>query len=187
QPTLRSVGTAVATAPRPVMRPVVVAAFLAALSARGIGATTTTTTVVTITTTTTSSTTTTLAPTLPNTLCTCSAGVCEVKKGTYPVNPGSDLNFGTCALTIDAGATIQLTTGAGAPVTIEAASLTMGPSARILGAPGSLAPNDGGTVSIMVTGTILLDAGAAIVVDAQDAAVSEIDLTAGGTLTLAGN
>ena len=109
-----------------------------------------------------------------------------MRKGTYPINAGSDLNFGTCALTIDGGATLQLTTGVGAPVTIEAASLTMGPNAQILGAPSSLAPNDGGTVSITVTGAILLDAGAAIVVDAQDAGASEIDLTAGGTVTLAG-
>jgi hypothetical protein len=29
------------------------------------------------------------------------------QEGTYPVNPVSDLNFGTCALTIDAGATIS--------------------------------------------------------------------------------
>jgi hypothetical protein len=141
----------------------------------------------TTTTTTTSTTTTTLPPTPPSTLCTCNAGhVCEVKKGTYQVNPGSNLNFGTCALTIDSGATIQLTTAAGAPVTIEAASLTMDPSAQILGAPGAVAPNDGGIFSITVTGAILLDAGAAIVVDAQDATISEIDLTAGGTITLAG-
>jgi hypothetical protein len=112
--------------------------------------------------------------------------VCEVKKGTYPVNPGSNLNFGSCALVIDGGATIQLTTAAGAPVTIEAASLTMDPSAQILGAPGAVAPNDGGIFSITVSGAILLDAGAAIVVDAQDATISEIDLTAGGPITLAG-
>src|SRR5262249_35755063 len=167
------------------MREVVVVALITALSARWAAAATTTTTLATSTTTS-STTSTTLPPTPPSTLCTCKAGVCEVRKGTYPVNPGSDLNFGTCALTIDAGATIQLTSGTGAPVTIEAGSLTMGPSAQILGAPGSLAPNDGGTVSITVTGAILLDAGAVIVVDAQDAGVSQIDLTAGGAITLAG-
>src|SRR5262249_8139759 len=52
--------------------------------------------------------TTSLSPTSPSTLCTCAANVCEVAAGTYPVNPGSDLNFGTCALVMDSGATIQL-------------------------------------------------------------------------------
>jgi len=167
------------------MRTLTVVVLLAALGARRVGAQATTTTVVV--TTTTSSTTTTLPPTPPSTLCTCNASkVCEVRKGTYPVNPGSNLDFGTCALTIDGGATIQLTTNAGAPVTIGAASLTMGPNSQILGAPKAMAPNDGGTFSITVTGAILLDAGAAIVVDAQDAGISEIDLTAGGPITLEG-
>jgi hypothetical protein len=164
------------------MRRAVVVAIIAALNPRWVAATTTTAMV----TTTTSTTSTTVPLTSPSTLCTCTGGVCEVKKGTYPVQPGSDLNFGTCGLTIDSGATIQLTSGAGAPVTIEAGSLTMAPSAQILGAPGSLAPDDGGTVSITVTGAILLDAGATIVVDAQDAGGSEIDLTSGGTITLGG-
>src|SRR5262249_30723880 len=163
----------------------VVVALITALSARWAAAATTTTTLATSTTTS-STTSTRLPPTPASTLCTCQAGACEVRKGTYPVNPGSDLDFGTCALTIDAAATIQLTSGTGAPVTIEAGSLTMGPSAQILGAPSSLAPNDGGTVSITVTGAIVLDAGAVIVVDAQDATASEIDLTAGGAITLAG-
>jgi hypothetical protein len=167
------------------MRTVTVVVLLAALSARRVEAQASTTTVVV--TTTTSSTTTTLPPTLPSTLCTCNASnVCEVKKGAYAINPGSDLNFGPCALTVDGGATIQLTTSAGAPVTIEAASLTMDANARILGAPSALAPNDGGVFSVTVTGAILLDSGAAIVVDAQDAGISEIDLSAGGTITLAG-
>src|SRR5262249_21533694 len=167
------------------MREVVVVALISALSARWAAAATTTTTLATSTTTS-STTSTTLPPTPPSTLCTCKTGACEVKKGTYPVNPGSDLNFGSCALTIDAGATVQLTSGTGAPVTIEAGSLTMGPSAQILGAPSSVAPDDGGTVSITVSGAILLEAGAVIIVDAQDAGVSEIDLAAGGAISLGG-
>ena len=167
------------------MRTVAVIVLLAALGTRRVEAQATTSTVAV--TTTTSSTTTTLPPTPPSTLCTCNASNgCEVKKGTYPINPGSNLNFGTCALTIDGGATIQLTTGAGAPVAIEAASLTMGPNAQLLGAPSALAPDDGGVISITVTGAIFLDIGAAIVVNAQDAGGSEIDLTAGGTITLSG-
>jgi hypothetical protein len=167
------------------MRTVNIVVLLVALCARRVGAQATTTTVAV--TTTTSSTTTTLPPTPASTLCTCNASkVCEVKKGTYPVNPGSDLDFGSCALTLDSGATVVLTSGAGSGVTIEAASLTMNANATIQGAPKDQAPNDGGYVAITVTGAILLDAGAAINVDAQDAGASEIDLTAGGTITLEG-
>jgi hypothetical protein len=151
--------------------------LLVALCTGAAGATTTT--VVTTTTTTT------LPPTPPSTLCTCQGGVCEVIAGSYVVNPGSVLAFGTCALTIDSGATIQLTT-AGARVFIEAPSLTMNPNAVIRGAPATQAPNDGGSIFIIVSGDILLAAGATIDVDAHDAAASEIDLTAGGTVTLAG-
>jgi hypothetical protein len=163
------------------MRSLTVLVLLATLSARGAGAQMTTTTVVPTTTTTT------LPPTPPSTLCTCNAShVCEVKKGTYPVNPGSNLDFGSCALVIDSGTTIQLTTGAGFPVTIKAASLTMNPNAQLLGAPQTLAPDDGGIISITVTGNILLAAGAAIIVDGQDAGGNEIDLTAGGPIMVQG-
>jgi hypothetical protein len=167
------------------MRTVTVVVLLAALGARRVGAQATTTTVAVTSTTT--STTTTLPPTLPSTLCTCNANhVCEVKKGTYPVTPGSNLDFGTCALTLDSGATVALTTGAGSGVTIEAASLTMNANATIQGSPKAQAPNDGGYFAITVTGAILLDAGATISVDAEDAGTSEIDLTAGGPITLEG-
>jgi hypothetical protein len=168
------------------MRTVTFVVLLAALGARRVGAQVTTTTVV-VTTTTTSTTTTTLPPTPPGALCTCNASnVCEVKKGTYRVNPGSDLNFGSCALTLDTGATVALTSGAGAGFTIEAASLTMNAGSTIQGAPTALAPDDGGFVGISVTGAILVDAGARISMDAQDAGGSEIDLTAGGTIMLEG-
>ena len=131
--------------------------------------------------------TTTLPQTPPNALCTCNASnVCEVTPGTYAINPGSYLTFGACALTIDSGATIQLTTSAGPGVAIEAASLTMSPNAHILGAPAAQAPDDGGFISITVTGDIVLDAGASIDVDAQDAGASEINLSAGGAISLEG-
>ncbi len=167
------------------MRTVALVVLLAALGARRAGAQATTTTVVATTTTT--STTTTVPPTSASALCTCNASnVCEVKKGSYPVTPGSDLDFGSCALTLDTGATVTLTSGAGAGVTIEAASLTMDGGATIQGAPKELAPNDGGFVAITVTGDILLDTGARISMDAQDAGESELDLTAGGTIALEG-
>src|SRR5262249_28507492 len=150
------------------MRTVGIVFLLAALCARRVGAQTTTTTVVV--TTTTSSTTTTLPPTPASTLCACNASkVCEVKKGFYPVNPGSNLDFGACALTLDSGATVTLTSAAGSGVTIEAASLTMNANATIQGAPKDLAPDDGGYVAITVTGGILLEAGATISMDAQHA------------------
>jgi hypothetical protein len=151
--------------------------LLVALCTGAAGATTTTTVVTTITTTT-------LPPTPPSALCTCQSGVCEVVAGSYAVNPGSVLAFGTCALTIDSGATIQLTTAG--PAVIEAPGLTMNPNAVIRGAPATQAPNDGGSIFINVSGDILLAAGATINVDAQDAAASEIDLTAGATITLEG-
>src|SRR4029077_7494750 len=162
------------------MRTVALVVLLAALGARRAGAQATTTTVVVTTTTT-------VPPTSASALCTCNASnVCEVKKGSYPVTPGSDLDFGSCALTLDTGATVTLTNGAGAGFTIEAASLTMSMGATIQGAPKELAPNDGGFVAITVTGDILLDTGARISMDAQDAGESELDLTAGGTITLEG-
>jgi hypothetical protein len=132
--------------------------------------------------------TTTLPPTPASTLCSCgSDDVCEVTAGTYPVNPGSDLNFGTCALVIDSGVTIQLTSSAGPAVTIEAGSLHMNPGSQILGAPATQAPDDGGDVSIAVTGDLLLDPGSSIDVDAQNAGTSEINLSAGGAIKLSGS
>src|SRR5262249_36816922 len=179
-------GMALAPAVPRRMRTVTFVVLLAALGAQRVGAQGTTTTVVVTTTTT--STTTTLPPTPPSTLCTCNnaSNVCEVKKGTYPVNPGSDLDFRPCALTLDTGATIALTSGAGSGFTIEATSLTMSTGSTIQGAPSALAPNDGGFVGITVSGAILVDAGARISMDGQDAGGNEIDLTAGGTITLEG-
>ena len=138
------------------------------------------------TTTSTPTTTTTLPPTPPSALCTCQDGVCDVVAGSYAVNPGSDLNFGTCALVLDSGATVALTSGAGPGLTIEAASLTMSGNAVIRGAPTPQAPNDGGKIAVNISGNIVLAAGATISVDARDAAASEIDVTAEGTLTLEG-
>src|SRR5262245_58353766 len=128
------------------MRTVKVVVLLAALCARHVGAQATTTTVAV--TTTTSSTTTTLPPSPASTLCTCNASkVCEVKKGTYPVNPGSNLDFGTCALTGAQRRRLRHHHGHGRHPARRRATIN---------------------------------------VDTQDAGASEIDLTAGSTITLEG-
>ena len=128
-----------------------------------------------------------LPPTPASTLCTCgSSNVCEVTAGSYPVNPGSDTQLRNLRPGLDSGAAIQLTSSAGAGVTIEADSLRMDPGSQVPGRTAAQAPDDGGYVAITVTGDLLLDAGAGIDVDAQNAGTSEINLSAGGAIPARG-
>ena len=83
-----------------------------------------------------------LPPTPASTLCTCGSGTAprwslEAIRSTWPDSTR------TCALVIDSGAAIQLTSSAGAGVTIEAASLHM--SRPDPGAPATQAPDDAAT------------------------------------------
>jgi len=128
------------------------------------------------TTTITTSTTTTTLPTIPPTvLCTCSNNQCLVT-GNTRLSPGS-IDFGTCALVLDTGATVTLSSPGA--LQIRAGSLTLNPYAAIT--------DSGGRIVVNVPGTINLGNRSTIDVSTLDAITAVIDLTAGGAVTLTGS